>query len=213
MKKPKGKDQYVKAVEYSHTLEKLLIMERENSAALRDELGAAERERAALRSDVELGMQLIKRMERQVLDYQAEIARRDAAASKPTAWVCGDDEIRDFKAGREVTIVRDCDDSDLEYLPLYLTAPPAVLPPLKKITASVPTDWHKGVVCGWNGCIEMALRLGTQQQKPVFLPAERFCAAEYAGSLLWAETEVWNKAIYECAASLDAANIQYELKK
>lgn len=48
--------------------------------ALRDELDAAERERDELRSDIELGMRLIKRMERQVLDYQAEIARRDAAA-------------------------------------------------------------------------------------------------------------------------------------
>lgn len=48
MRKPKGKDQYVKVVEYSHTLEKLLIMERENTSALRAELESADRERDEL---------------------------------------------------------------------------------------------------------------------------------------------------------------------
>lgn len=42
----------------------------------------------------------------------------------------------------------------------------------------------------------------------VKLPAEKFCPAEYAGSQLWSETEVWNKAITACADVLRAAGIQ-----
>lgn len=41
----------------------------------------------------------------------------------PVAWVAGDEEIRDFHNGREVQVMRDCDDSELEYLPLYATPP------------------------------------------------------------------------------------------
>lgn len=44
----------------------------------------------------------------------------------------------------------------------------------------------------------------------VKLPAERFCPAEYAGSQLWSETEVWNKAITACADALRAAGIKVE---
>lgn len=44
----------------------------------------------------------------------------------------------------------------------------------------------------------------------VKLPAERYCPAEYAGSQLWSETEVWNKAITACADELRAAGIKVE---
>lgn len=44
----------------------------------------------------------------------------------------------------------------------------------------------------------------------VKLPAERFCPAEYAGSQLWSETEVWNKAITACADALRADGIKVE---
>lgn len=44
----------------------------------------------------------------------------------------------------------------------------------------------------------------------VKLPAERFCPAEYAGSQLWSETEVWNKAITACADELRASGIKVE---
>lgn len=36
----------------------------------------------------------------------------------------------------------------------------------------------------------------------VKFPDEKFCPAEYAGSQLWEETEIWNKAVAECSASL-----------
>ncbi|MEB5922751.1 DUF551 domain-containing protein [Franconibacter daqui] len=36
-------------------------------------------------------------------------------------------------------------------------------------------------------------------------PAEKFCPAEYAGSLLWSETEIWNKAVEACREAYRAA--------
>ena len=41
------------------------------------------------------------------------------AAKNPIAWVVGDEEIADFKNDREVCVMRDCDDEQLDYLPLY----------------------------------------------------------------------------------------------
>ena len=49
-------------------------------------LEAAERERDDLKENQTIALQLIARMERQVLGYQAEIAQRDAAAGEPFAW-------------------------------------------------------------------------------------------------------------------------------
>lgn len=43
----------------------------------------------------------------------------EQAAKNPVAWVVGDEEIADFKNGREVCVMRDCDDEQLDYLPLY----------------------------------------------------------------------------------------------
>ncbi len=48
------------------------------------------------------------------------------------------------------------------------------------------------------------------ESRTVKLPAERFCPAEYAGSQLWSETEVWNKAITACADALRADGIKVE---
>ncbi|WP_225374008.1 hypothetical protein [Klebsiella variicola] len=53
-------------------------------------------------------------------------------------------------------------------------------------------------------------RIAELESRTVKLPAERFCPAEYAGSQLWLETEVWNKAITACADELRAAGIKVE---
>lgn len=47
--------------------------------------------------------------------------------------------------------------------------------------------------------------LFTAPQKPVVLPEYKFCPAEHQGSLLWSETEVWNKAIDASKAAIEAA--------
>ncbi|HDZ1125816.1 TPA: hypothetical protein RRU30_003706 [Klebsiella pneumoniae] len=53
-------------------------------------------------------------------------------------------------------------------------------------------------------------RLAELESRTVKLPAERFCPAEYTGSQLWSETEVWNKAITACADALRADGIKVE---
>ncbi|CAM6668753.1 TPA: hypothetical protein PIU55_002091 [Klebsiella quasipneumoniae subsp. quasipneumoniae] len=53
-------------------------------------------------------------------------------------------------------------------------------------------------------------RIAELESRTVKLPAERFCPAEYTGSQLWSETEVWNKAITACADALRADGIKVE---
>ncbi|MCG8665445.1 MULTISPECIES: hypothetical protein [Enterobacteriaceae] len=59
-------------------------------------------------------------------------------------------------------------------------------------------------------CEELQARIAELEPRTVKLPAERFCPAEYAGSQLWSETEVWNKAITACADALRADGIKVE---
>ncbi|EIV7212822.1 hypothetical protein MAK22_001962 [Klebsiella aerogenes] len=60
--------------------------------------------------------------------------------------------------------------------------------------------------------VAMALRDDMRESRTVTvkLPAERFCPAEYAGSQLWSETEVWNQAISACNGALRTAGIKVE---
>ncbi|WP_251907485.1 ead/Ea22-like family protein [Klebsiella quasipneumoniae] len=53
-------------------------------------------------------------------------------------------------------------------------------------------------------------RIDELESRTVKLPAERFCPAEYAGSQLWSETEVWNQAISACNGALHTAGIKVE---
>ncbi|EKL1163932.1 hypothetical protein PQM78_002836 [Klebsiella pneumoniae] len=59
-------------------------------------------------------------------------------------------------------------------------------------------------------CEVLQARIAELEPRTVKLPAERFCPAEYAGSQLWSETEVWNKAITACADELRASGIKVE---
>ncbi|HHZ9151101.1 hypothetical protein MXL48_05155 [Klebsiella quasipneumoniae] len=58
--------------------------------------------------------------------------------------------------------------------------------------------------------VDYRQRIAELESSTVKLPTERFCPAEYAGSQLWSETEVWNKAITTCADALRAAGIKVE---
>ena len=148
-------------------------------------------------------------------DIAAELGWRDmqiaalqeqvrALAGEPVAWVCGDEEIRDFKAGREVTIVRDCDDSDLEYLPLYTAAQPAVLPPEME-TPSAKMTYTRGHADGWNDCRSAMMALGAQQQKVVDL--DNVFSVSVTG------VPVRVVLLKDVSNSLDAANVKWEVKK
>ena len=61
-------------------------------------------------------------------------------------------------------------------------------------------------------CEVLQARIAELEPRTVKLPAERFCPAEYAGSQLWSETEVWNKAITACADALRADGIKVEVE-
>ncbi|EMB3200952.1 ead/Ea22-like family protein [Salmonella enterica] len=51
-------------------------------------------------------------------------------------------------------------------------------------------------------------RIAELEAREVTLPAQRFCPGEYVGSVLWAETEIWNKAISACDFAVRAADIK-----
>ncbi|EEE1930161.1 hypothetical protein HB687_003100 [Salmonella enterica subsp. diarizonae] len=51
-------------------------------------------------------------------------------------------------------------------------------------------------------------RIAELEAREVTLPAQRFCPGEYVGSVLWAETEIWNKAISACDFAVRAAGIK-----
>ncbi|HDV8430067.1 TPA: hypothetical protein QIN33_000451 [Escherichia coli] len=61
-------------------------------------------------------------------------------------------------------------------------------------------------------CDVLQARIAELEPRTVKLPAERFCPAENAGSQLWLETEVWNKAITACADALRADGIKVEVE-
>ncbi|OSH77281.1 hypothetical protein B7D70_25935 (plasmid) [Klebsiella pneumoniae] len=61
-------------------------------------------------------------------------------------------------------------------------------------------------------CEVLQARIAELEPRTVKLPAERFCPAENAGSQLWLETEVWNKAITACADALRADGIKVEVE-
>lgn len=52
-------------------------------------------------------------------------------------------------------------------------------------------------------------RIAEMEAREVKLPAEKFCPAEYAGSQLWEETEIWNKAVQSCEDAIRAAGIKF----
>lgn len=52
-------------------------------------------------------------------------------------------------------------------------------------------------------------RIAELEAREVKLPAEKFCPAEYAGSQLWEETEIWNKAVQSCEDAIRAVGIKF----
>lgn len=81
----------------------------------------------------------------------AALARIALAAKRaePVAWVVGDEEIADFKNGREVCVMRDCDDEKLDYLPLY-TTPQLNSPEIPEGWKLVPTEITKAMRDAWD---------------------------------------------------------------
>lgn len=55
---------------------------------------------------------------------------------------------------------------------------------------------------------EAQKRIAELEAREVKLPAMKFCPAEYAGSQLWEETEIWNKAVESCGNAICAAGVK-----
>ncbi|HDL7805384.1 TPA: hypothetical protein SCM97_002810 [Yersinia enterocolitica] len=72
-----------------------------------------------------------------------------AKRAEPVAWVVGDEEIADFKNGREVCVMRDCDDEKLDYLPLY-TTPQFNSPDIPEGWKLVPIEITKTMRDAWD---------------------------------------------------------------
>lgn len=193
-------------------------------------LEKAERERDELRAEQAEHDKQIARMEskfslaKRALDSktarcekaEAELRRRDAAAGEPVAVV---DIQRGRGDGKKFALCYTSAGHSLldDVYNLYTAAQHAALPPAMTYAEALKaSDWKNDQASIWvegaNWMREQCLALGAQQQKPVVLPAKRFCPAEYAGSVFCIETEVWNKAIEACRVNLDEANVYYEVK-
>ena len=74
------------------------------------------------------------------------------------------------------------------------------------------TEWEEKAAINYAERTAMIQHIGELESRTVTvkLPAERFCPAEYAGSQLWSETEVWNQAISACNGALRTAGIKVE---
>lgn len=100
----------------------------------------------------------------------------------PIAWIAGAEEIRDFQNGREVYVMRDCDDSELEYLPLYAAPQPSasvVVPDeirpeqAQKIAPAGFYEMDNDELCVaaafWNACLAEVLRLNSGSKPKRFV--------------------------------------------
>lgn len=83
---------------------------------------------------------------------------------------------------------------------LHMAELEAALGELKKISEQPAVSTHYARV--------LRRHIAELEARTVTLPAQRFCPGEYVGSVLWAETEIWNKAISACDFAVRAAGIK-----
>lgn len=184
--------------------------------ALHERADKAERERDDLRAEQAEHDEQIARMEskfslaKRALDSktarcdrtEAELARRDAAAGEPFAYI-DSAHLDEFGWGyvfKHSSPMRVACES-----PVYTDAPPAVLPPeVIEPAGEYCLDDRKGFawLAGANWMREQCLELGAQQQKVVELP-------DPADDSLMS-TWQFNDAVIN---ALDAANVKWEVKK
>jgi len=156
--------------------------------------------------------------ERERDELRAEIARRDAEAGEPVAWLNDAYLARgvlDGETGKE--------DQGPGYIPVYRIPPPAVLSP-EKITEIMQDAWNE--FCDDTGCYpddfeyqneklffdagrwamlvaERISSLGAQQQKVVELPEP----------VKWPEIPFRYFSEEQVFSMLDAAGVKWEVKK
>lgn len=153
-------------------------------------------------------LEYARQLNRRVIDLEAEIARRDAAAGKPFAYVITDKD--DREAGRPGSLsfrgVRaykddDVNEYELSEQPLYDSAPPAVLPDIDGYTHGL----FPHAVEQLTRFRDDALALGAQQQKVVEL--------DNVFSINVAGVPVRVILLKDVSISLGAAGVKWEVKK
>lgn len=116
-----------------------------------------------------------------------------------------------FMLGRkEVIIAGASEKRDAEFIALANPANIIALVEALEKAQGMEAYWKTQCRGITDHCEELQARIAELESRSVKLPAERFCPAEYAGSQLWSETEVWNKAITACADALRADGIKVE---
>ncbi|WYM31485.1 hypothetical protein VL73_3 [Erwinia phage VL73] len=172
-------------------------------------LEAAERERDDLKENQTRALQLVARRERQVLRYQKEIARRDAAAGEPVYQVGTDGHWYDCKE----YIYQEAKERRDACRILYTAALPAVLlqSDIDRIVPAIDPDGLDEA----KHYIEHALyvdrerirselkALGAQQQKVVELPQP----------VKWPEIPFKYFSEEQVFSMLDSAGVKWEVKK
>jgi hypothetical protein len=116
-------------------------------------------------------LEYARQLNRRVIDLEAEIARRDAAAGEPVAW------LNDAYLGRGVLDGETGkEDQGPGYIPVYRIPPPAAFSPeyhaaMKKLRNTLANCNRLNYCAEALQDVENSLVLGAQQKKVVELPA------------------------------------------
>jgi len=175
-----------------------------------DQLESAERERDELRGKYQEVSGWYAIMKARMSIAEAKLARRDAAAGEPVAYIIKgrfDKENGRDRGRLNWHGLRDRNAEDIAYYnlsatPLYTATQPAVLPPditfeSKGFVSLTSEDF------AYNRALEDARKLGAQQQKVVELPEP----------VKWPEIPFKYFSEEQVFSMLDAAGVKWEVKK
>lgn len=133
--------------------------------ALHEQAEAAERERDEMSGALKAAAVNAETWMKRALKAEVEIARRDAAAGEPFAYI---DISHLDQFGWGFVFKHPSPAAGFKY-PVYTAAAPAVLPPEKPVNTDLSrTDIMKNI--SYNQALNDVKALGAQPQKPVVLP-------------------------------------------
>lgn len=196
------------------------MITRDTALKLLDALEAAERERDELRAGRDTLQRAVDNLDAERDVMRAELARRDAAASKPVAWISE----RNLKnLGKAFSVRVKHEPVMVRPIALYTAAPPAALPP--KLSMDIDPELqgefrvHEAIRRkGFNQALDAALELGALPKNPVTIPG-RYDIAEMSGnnwqSYRCIEPDGDGEYIRldEMLSALDAANVPHKVKE
>lgn len=170
-------------------------------------LEKAERERDELHAIAEGQSELAGRNAARAQKAEAEIARRDAAAGEPVAWIS---ERNLANLGKQFSVTVKHEPVMVRPVPLYTAPPPAVVS--DDALREVIRTWQKADFPSPEVFNQMREVIGAQPQNPVVLPDLCVGVVQdgHAVMVPYKSGHWFNKtAVLE---ALDAANVKWELK-